>query len=69
MKAEIKEETLDRLSQKSGKTITRGVDRAVNDSLDELEKLQNETEQKNGEMDICVCNNNEKLAEGEEKDD
>jgi len=57
MKAEISDRTLERLSEKIDRPITRGVDKAVNEALDKLE---------GDDIDIMVCSLTEKMAEDEE---
>jgi len=63
MKAEIKEETLDRLSEKVDRPITRGVDKAITEALDKMDSMETEKERKNGDMDITVCDRTEREAE------
>ena len=68
MKAEIRDQTLERLSEKNGKTIVRGVDKAMNNALDQLDEFETEKERSNENVEISCCEKTEKLASEPEEE-
>ena len=59
MKAEIKENTQQRVSEILDKPIERNFDKAVNDCLDKLEN--------GNSIDVLVCDQTEKMAGDEQE--
>jgi len=59
LKAEIKENTQQRVSEILDKPVERNFDKAVNQCLDKLEN--------GNSVDVLVCDQTEKMAEDEEK--
>ncbi len=59
MKAEISENTKNRVSEIIDKPVERNFDKAVNLCLDKLEN--------GNSVDVLVCDQTEKMAEDEEK--
>ena len=68
MKAEISDQTLTRLSEKNGKTVVRGVDKAMNQALDKLDELETKSEQSNNSVEISCCDKTEKMASESEEE-
>jgi len=59
LKAEISENTKNRVSDILDKPVERNFDKAVNQCLDKLEN--------GNSVDVLVCDQTEKMAEDEEK--
>ncbi len=59
MKAEISENTKNRVSEIIDKPVERNFDKAINQCIDTLENGKS--------VDVLVCDQTEKMAEDEEK--
>ena len=62
MQSRISDKTIERLEEHTGKPISRGVDKAVQECLDKLEELQ-EVEGGSREQRVRICTNTEEMAE------
>ena len=62
MKPNIKDETVMRVQDITNEPVSRGMDKAINQCLDELEDLRKKL---NGKPQVLTCNRMEELIEND----
>jgi len=61
MNAKLRESTVKRIEETTEKPISRGIDRAVNDCLDQLDSLKDNQNENSIEMTVCDTTKKEML--------